>query len=72
MYAGSPWLVLGLAIDVAQVVEELLFRHLLLRRFALAAPPLTGLLITALLFSALHDLRLDGRGGSGGLSAGSL
>lgn len=50
-----PWLMAGLVVLAAPFAEELLFRHVLLRRFALHGRPVLGLLATSLLFSALHE-----------------
>ena len=49
----TSWL---LVVLVAPLAEELLFRHVLLRRFALAGRALLGLLLTSLLFASLHEV----------------
>ncbi|KAA2284038.1 CPBP family intramembrane glutamic endopeptidase [Arenimonas fontis] len=51
----SPWLAWLLVVAVAPLAEELLFRHVLLRRFALAGRAGLGLAITSLGFAALHE-----------------
>ena len=50
-----PWLAWGLIVIVAPAAEELLFRHVLLRRFVVAGRTTLGLAITALVFAALHE-----------------
>lgn len=45
-----------LVVGVGPFAEELLFRHVLLRRFAVAARPLAGLLATSVVFALLHEL----------------
>ncbi|HLS83933.1 MAG TPA: CPBP family intramembrane glutamic endopeptidase [Arenimonas sp.] len=51
----TPWLAWLLVVAVAPLGEELLFRHVLLRRFVLAGRTGLGLAITALGFAALHE-----------------
>jgi len=52
---AAPWLAVLAAAVVAPLAEELLFRHVLLRRFALAGHALLGMLLTSLLFSLMHE-----------------
>jgi membrane protease YdiL (CAAX protease family) len=51
----APWLMWGIAVVVAPVAEELLFRHVLVRRFALAGRAALGIVLTSLLFAAMHE-----------------
>ncbi len=51
-----PWLAWLMVVVVAPLAEELLFRHVLLRRFAAAGRGLLGLAVTSLLFAALHEV----------------
>lgn len=57
-----PVLAFLLVAGVAPVGEELFFRHVLLRRFAVAGRAATGLVASALVFGVLHELT----GGDGG------
>jgi membrane protease YdiL (CAAX protease family) len=41
---------------VAPLGEELFFRHVLVRRFATVGRPLAGVLFSALVFGAMHEL----------------
>ena len=50
-----PWVAWTLVVLVAPAAEELLFRHVLLRRFALAGRAALGLVVTGLVFAALHE-----------------
>ena len=50
-----PWLAWVFVVAVAPAAEELLFRHVLLRRFALAGRASLGLVVTGLVFAALHE-----------------
>lgn len=59
----QPLLAVLLVVGVAPLGEELFFRHVLLRRFALAARPVAGLLVSGAIFGVLHEL--GGGGGSG-------
>lgn len=52
-----PWLLVVLVVGIAPLAEELLFRHVLLRRFALHGRPLAGLVATSLLFAAMHEIQ---------------
>ena len=47
------WLMVVL---VAPLGEELFFRHVLVRRFALAGRPVAGVVFSALVFGAMHEL----------------
>lgn len=51
----TPWMMWLIAVVVAPVAEELLFRHVLVRRFALAGRATLGILVTSLLFAAMHE-----------------
>lgn len=53
--AAHPLALVLLVVLVAPVVEELVFRHMLLRRFLGAGRPWLGLLLTSLLFGVLHE-----------------
>jgi membrane protease YdiL (CAAX protease family) len=57
---SAPWLTAILVVVAAPLAEELLFRHVLLRRFALAGRAGLGLLLTSLLFSLMHEPFPDG------------
>lgn len=63
-----PWLAWGLIVLVAPAAEELLFRHVLLRRFVVAGRTALGLGVTALVFAALHE-PVPGEGGVGAWGA---
>lgn len=52
----SPWLAWLLVVGAAPFAEELLFRHVLLRRFALAGHALAGAVLSSLLFALMHEL----------------
>jgi len=52
---SAPWLATLAVVLIAPLAEELLFRHVLLRRFALAGHALLGLVLTSLLFSLMHE-----------------
>lgn len=51
----TPWLAWLLVVVAAPLGEELLFRHVLLRRFALAGKAGLGLAITSLGFALMHE-----------------
>lgn len=51
----APWVMWAIAVVIAPVAEELLFRHVLVRRFALAGRATLGILLTSLFFAALHE-----------------
>jgi hypothetical protein len=61
-----PWLAWLMVVVVGPFAEELLFRHVLLRRFAVAGRVLAGLLATSALFALMHEL---GQGADRGLAA---
>jgi len=52
---SAPWLTMLLVVVAAPLAEELLFRHVLLRRYALAGRALLGLLLTSVLFALMHE-----------------
>lgn len=52
----SPWLAWLTVVIIAPLGEELLFRHVLLRRFAVAGRGALGLMVTSLLFAAMHEV----------------
>lgn len=56
LFVQTPWLAIATIVLVAPLAEELLFRHVLLRRFALHGRPLTGLLLTSLVFASMHEI----------------
>lgn len=56
LYQASATLTWVMVVAVGPFAEELLFRHVLLRRFAVAARPLAGLLATSFLFALMHEL----------------
>lgn len=60
LLAQRPWLAVLLVVGMAPVAEELFFRGVLLRRFALADRPWLGLWCTAGLFALAHELAADG------------
>ena len=60
LLAQRPWLAVLLIVGLAPVAEELFFRGVLLRRFALAGRPWLGLWCTAGLFALAHELAADG------------
>jgi len=60
LLAQKPWLAVLLVVGLAPVAEELFFRGVLLRRFALAGRPWLGLWCTAGLFALAHELVADG------------
>lgn len=51
----TPWLAWLLIVAVGPFAEELLLRHVLLRRFALAGHALAGVLLTSLAFALMHE-----------------
>jgi len=61
-----PLLAWFMVVVVGPFAEELLFRHVLLRRFAVAGRALTGLVATSALFALVHEL---GQGADRGLAA---
>lgn len=60
LLAHQPALAFLLVAGVAPLGEELFFRHVLLRRFALAGRPLAGLLVSAAVFGVLHEIAPGG------------
>lgn len=56
LFEQTPWAALAVVVLIAPLAEELLFRHVLLRRFALHGRPLPGLLLTSLVFASLHEI----------------
>lgn len=52
---SAPWMAWLLIVLVGPFAEELLLRHVLLRRFALAGHGLAGLVLTSLAFALLHE-----------------
>lgn len=56
LFVQTPGLAITMIVLVAPLAEELLFRHVLLRRFALHGRPVPGLLLTSLAFASMHEL----------------
>lgn len=56
MVRETPWLAWITVVAFAPLAEELLFRHVLLRRFAVAGRGVLGIAVTSLLFAALHEV----------------
>ena len=56
MASRSPWLAWLTVVVIAPLGEELLFRHVLLRRFAVAGRGVLGIVVTSLLFAAMHEV----------------
>lgn len=54
--AFSPWLLLGVAVLLAPLSEELLFRRVFYGRFQDAGKPLTGMWVTGALFALMHEI----------------
>ena len=52
---AAPWLAWSLVVVVGPFAEELLMRHVLLRRFALAGHAAAGLVLTSVAFALLHE-----------------
>jgi membrane protease YdiL (CAAX protease family) len=52
----QPAVAYAFVLVLAPVTEELFFRHLVLRRFALAGHPVLGLLLSSSVFAVLHEL----------------
>jgi membrane protease YdiL (CAAX protease family) len=50
-----PWLAWAMVVLAAPFAEELLMRHVLLRRFALARHAAAGVVLTSLAFALLHE-----------------
>ena len=55
LLASSSWLAWGVVVLVAPFAEELLMRHVLLRRFALAGHGAAGLVLTSVAFALMHE-----------------
>ena len=55
-----PWLTWVMVVAVGPFAEELLFRHVLLRRFAVAGRALAGLVATSAIFALLHEIGQTG------------
>lgn len=64
-YAAAPWFTLLAVALLAPLGEELVFRRVLLHRFAQAGRPLLGLLLTSLLFALIHEPLPGARSGLG-------
>lgn len=60
-FATSPALTLLMAVLVAPIGEELVFRRVLLHRFANAGRPWLGLAVTSFGFALIHEPTPDGR-----------
>ncbi len=60
--AFSPWLLLGIAVLVAPLSEELLFRRVLFGRLWAAGAPLKGMIASGLLFGLMHEIPAFGSG----------
>ncbi|MFY2764032.1 CPBP family intramembrane glutamic endopeptidase [Arenimonas sp. MALMAid1274] len=52
---STPWLAWLMVVVVGPFAEELLFRHVLLRRFALAGRGVAGLVLISVLFALMHE-----------------
>lgn len=52
---ATPWLAWLMVVLAAPFAEELLMRHVLLRRFALAGHAVAGIVLTSLAFALLHE-----------------
>lgn len=52
---STPWMAWLLIVGVGPFAEELLLRHVLLRRFALAGHAVAGVVLTSLAFALLHE-----------------
>lgn len=59
--AAHPVALVLLVVLVAPLVEELVFRHMLLRRFVGAGRPWLGLILTSLLFGFIHETSIGDR-----------
>ena len=59
---AAPWLAWLLVVVVGPFAEELLMRHVLLRRFALAGRGAVGIVLTSLAFALLHEPTPSGAG----------
>lgn len=59
---AAPWLAWLLVVVVGPFAEELLMRHVLLRRFAVVARGGIGLVLTSVAFALLHEPAPSGAG----------
>lgn len=59
---AAPWLAWLLVVVVGPFAEELLMRHVLLRRFAVVARGGVGLVLTSVAFALLHEPAPSGSG----------
>ena len=55
LLGSAPWLAWLMIVVVGPFAEELLLRHVLLRRFALAGYGAVGLLLTSVAFALMHE-----------------
>ncbi|MBW8367276.1 MAG: CPBP family intramembrane metalloprotease, partial [Arenimonas sp.] len=62
LLATAPWMAWLLVVVVGPFAEELLMRHVLLRRFAVAGHGAVGLVLTSLVFALLHEPAPTGAG----------
>lgn len=60
-FATSPALTLLMTVLFAPIGEELVFRRILLHRFAIAGRPWLGLAVTSIGFALIHEPTPDGR-----------
>lgn len=60
-YAAAPLFTLLMAVLLAPLGEELVFRRVLLHRFAQAQRPWLGLIVTSLAFALIHEPLPGGR-----------
>lgn len=62
LLGAAPWLAWLLVVLVGPFAEELLMRHVLLRRFAVAGHGAIGLVLTSVAFALLHEPSPSGAG----------
>lgn len=62
LLGAAPWLAWLLVVVVGPFAEELLMRHVLLRRFAVAGHGAIGLVLTSVAFALLHEPVPSGAG----------
>ncbi|PZO09271.1 MAG: hypothetical protein DCF27_06530 [Lysobacteraceae bacterium] len=55
LFAAAPWVAWLMVVIVGPFAEELLMRHVLLRRFAVAGHAAIGLVLTSVVFALLHE-----------------
>jgi membrane protease YdiL (CAAX protease family) len=55
LIGSAPWLAALMVVVAAPLAEELLFRHVLLRRYLLAGRAGLGLVLTSALFAVMHE-----------------